>query len=410
MVDIKEIDRFIKYCGNMYLKNPNIPISDMTIYTGLSSYGVNNSKDVSLVNELNNLEKFFKNSNNLFVYVNEKQPNFLQFKSKKDSNKSEDIKIYYTTSKENIEFAAKEIFGFINQNNMETNSIVSNKLRSDSIVIRLSNEEDARKVIFFINNNKKLKEISKETNPFLLKEGVVSLAYDNLISYNKVLSVILKDYFEDLKAKKSLDKACREDFNIFLRNYYMNLYRNCSKITDVYKNPHYLKCKINGRFKSDGEAINNFEQVTRLIMNVLEGNMSLEGYFKFYNECVNINKDGSFINYYEETYKRKKDALNNHEESMDINMVNLLNNYINYSYNKYGSIELVEAYINKYIEGNINAITRDNNFRSKFVNHMLTPKIILKITNNNLKSYIENVIPINIRQDNMYNIKQKNFK
>ena len=53
MVDIKEIDRFIKYCGDMYLKNPNIPISDMTIYSGLTSYGVNNSKDISLVNELN---------------------------------------------------------------------------------------------------------------------------------------------------------------------------------------------------------------------------------------------------------------------------------------------------------------------------------------------------------------------
>ena len=158
------------------------------------------------------------------------------------------------------------------------------------------------------------------------------------------------------------------------------------------------------------EAINNFEQVTRLIMNVLEGNMSLDGYFKFYNECANINKDGSFIKYYEETYKRKKDALNNHEVSMDINMVNLLNNYINYSYNKYGSIELVEAYINKYIEGNINAITRDNDFRSKFVNHMLTPKIILKIANNDLRKYIENVLPVNVRQDINSGIKQKNFK
>ena len=37
----------------------------------------------------------------------------------------------------------------------------------------------------------------------------------------------------------------------------MNLYRNCSKITDVYKNSHYLKCKINGRFKADYSTYKN---------------------------------------------------------------------------------------------------------------------------------------------------------
>lgn len=407
MVDIKEIDKFIKYCGNMYNKNPNITITDATLYDGLCSYGIGKDKNYNLQQELNNLENSFKFSNNLNVGVDKRQNNFLQFASKKNSSKSEDIKIYFTTSKENIEFAVREIFNFIDLNNIETHSKVSNKLRTDSIVIRLYKEEDARKVINFINNNNKLNKMAKETNPFLLKEGVVGIAYDNLISYNKTLSVILKDYFEDLKNKKMLNNASLDNFNVFIKNYYANLYRNCSKITDIDDNPHYLKLNINNRFRCDGETINNFEQVTRLIINVCSNNMNLDSYFKFYDECVKSNSSGEFINYYEETYKRKKNFLNNQE--INPNMINLLKNYINYIYTKYGDIRAVYKYINGYIDSkNINVITRDNDFRQKFIEYMLTPKNILKITNNNIEKYVNDVLYIN----NMYydNTKQKNFR
>ena len=58
-----------------------------------------------------------------------------------------------TFAKEDMESCVMQIFDFIGQNKFETYSKVSDVIRSDAIVLRMANINDAKKVINFINTN-----------------------------------------------------------------------------------------------------------------------------------------------------------------------------------------------------------------------------------------------------------------
>lgn len=393
MIQLQEIDNFIKYYASIYEQNPNVDITTDSIYHGLKVYGMTNEQynNRSIINELYNLEKSFKSSPNLKVYFDDAQPGFLQFQNRYAQIDSKCVKLYFTTTKENMELAAKEIFGFIDKNNIGTFSKISQDVRADSIVVRVPNIGEAEKVIDFINNNQKLKSISGIKNPFLYQEGLVGIGYDDLLSYNTIVSELVKNYLQDLKEKNMLGSANINGFYDHVKNYYNDTFRNCSKITEIENDEHYKELGGTDRFGSIGYAINNYEQVTRLILNVCNGSMNLENYFNFYYDARLVKKNEEFIKYYEETYKRKKDKFGKENVTQILNdnkCVELLNEYILYAYSKYGS-DLV-LYLNDYINGNKNAITRDNNYRQRF--SILPPNMVFQITKGNLNGYVNSIL------------------
>lgn len=106
------------------------------------------------------------------------------------------MKIYLSFSKEDVFECVNMIFDYIDQNELSTLSKVADVRRSDEVVLRMSNVEDAKKLLEFINNNEYLSTRAKPVNPFLIKSGVAGLANDRLLSYNETLSFIIAEYFK----------------------------------------------------------------------------------------------------------------------------------------------------------------------------------------------------------------------
>ena len=194
-----EIDEFLKYYAKIYKQNPGLPILRDTIYHGLMTYGLNEEEkqNKSIKYMFANWMEHYKNTN-LIVYESELQKRFLQFHSSNGRNYEDYVKIYVTFAKEDMESCVMHIFDFINQNKFETYSKVSDVIRSDAIVLRMANINDAKKVINFINTNSYLSSKARKTNPFLIKNGVVGLASDRNLSYNSTIAFLITKYYKSV--------------------------------------------------------------------------------------------------------------------------------------------------------------------------------------------------------------------
>ena len=188
-----------------------------TIYSHLALYGLteedvkNREIDYNFQSWINN----FQNDPNLAVYYTERQPGFLQFQNKKSLG-DKHVKLYLSYPADKINYCVNKIFKYVADQDMPTCSKVSKKLRSDSVVLRMANFDDAAKVINYINSDYELTSCAKETNPFSIKHGVVGVAYDDMLSYNTTLSFVMEEYFNYCRRNNVLTNAHNEWFTALI--------------------------------------------------------------------------------------------------------------------------------------------------------------------------------------------------
>lgn len=382
-----QMDEFLKGFAKLYMQNPNLSIIDDQIYSQLALYGLNQSeiKDGSIEDIINIWIKRYKYSENLNVYVSQYQPGFLQFQNAK-SQTLEAVKLYVSYPKDKIYSCVNKIFDYISSNDMETYSKVSMFLRSDSVVLRMTNFDDAIKVMNFINNDKELRQYAKPTNPFSMKNGVVGMAYDNRISYNYTLAMLMEEYFKECKLKNRLPYVSIDDFRVYVDKYCEKF--NAQQGLNQIMNTSEFK-RRSSRFNSKGEQLVNYEHVINLISKSLDENFSIEEYKKSYFESVDKKNNSLKASIY-------NDKLDNtvHKEDID-----LFHEYLEYVERKYGK-ENIAKYLEVFLNGEIRGITRENGFRDRFEAH-LTREKILKITGYNINSYIENYTGFSIDADKL---------
>lgn len=188
-----EMDAFLKWFAKLYNQNQNYPIQKNMLYSYLATYELTEIElqDRNIEENFERWKNHYKDNPNIHVFYTERQPEFLQFQSYADKG-SHHIKLYFSFTKEHIETCVNTIFSYIASQNMKTFSKVASKLRSDSVVLRITNMEDALKVINYINSTPSLNRYAKPTNPFLFQVGKMGVAYDNYISYNETLSLLLE--------------------------------------------------------------------------------------------------------------------------------------------------------------------------------------------------------------------------
>lgn len=388
MMNNNEINNFIMYMAKIYIQNPYLEINDDTIYSELMQYGISDDelKKKSLLNEFANLQMYY-NKGNVKAFVHPGQVNFLQLWNVNGDVKPENhVKIYLSFPKESIEECVKIIFDYIDRNNISSHSKLANKIRSDSVVLRLENQNDAASVINFINSNVYLCSKAKPTNPFVGKHGICGFAYDELMSYNSVVSELLSEYLVDLKNKNMLINASINDFYNFVRNSYQNIFINMTKLQEFIEKENYDD--TNTRFRSVGHQINNRRKIEEMLLYKLSGNLDINQYFNLYNNF----KDNSICfqteNIYNDAYRKIQERKSEqYQKNLNIKR-EILNSYIEYelSQNQEGQLYLqLDAFIN---EERYNLITRTNGLRAAFINSNMTRNDIMVITNNNIRDYI----------------------
>lgn len=383
-----QINEFLKYFAKIYIQNPNLEIYSDTIYSGLMNYGLTKEeiKNRSIKDNFDKWINNFRNDQNLNVYHSERQTRFLQFFSKKYASIN-CTKLYVSFPKDKIYNCVNKIFKFISDNNMESCSKVADRIRSDSVVLRLPSSEDAKKVINFINNDIELSGVCKEVNPFLIKEGKVGLAYDYLLSYNETLSMILENYFKDYRKNNMLNEVSLQSLREYTITFY-NKFTNDKNIVESFLNSELAQRNLS-RF--DYEKIGlliNYNQVIELISKSLDMNTDIQDYFKLYEEMKSGKKEEILLENYDKVLNSKQEEKDSKSYPQE-----LLNNYIFYAKQKYGA-DKVGYYLDNYAqEGFLRAITRDNNFRQMFLMY-LPSSLVREITNNDVEKYIKKLLGI----------------
>ena len=135
-------------------------------------------------------------------------------------------------------------------------------------------------------------------------------------------------------------------------------------------------------------------------------NMSLNEYTNmndFYNHVLISQNKESFqrLSIYYDTLIRN---LENEPVPNNKNKKELLDQYIRYAIKKYNGVDNTLNYLKTYVNGNPNAITRDNNFRFNFAKY-LSPNEVINIANGNIENYVHNFMPNKIvKNDNLHEL------
>lgn len=394
-----QMDDFLQYWAKIYYQNPNYGVDVNALYTSLMNYGLTEQEysNPSIVDNFSSWISHFENNPNLRVYHDLRQPEFLQFRSRGDLG-SQHVKLYLSYPPDKMEYCVNKIFDFIAKNKMVNGSKVANRVRSDSIVLRMTNYDDAIKVMDFINSDPELVMYAKPTNPFMMRNGKVAVSYDDFISYNSTLAMMMGEYFNYCRQCNTLGNVSHKDFRDYVNAYYQNTFRDPNLLRNFRYKPEVVG--LSKRFESAGACLNNYAQVLKLMIMQLDGSMNMERYRSFYLEVKDYSRNQQWVEYYNNQLngipQKREEKV---EVTADMAEIALINSYIQFAKRKYQKTASVIAYLKKYIEEeNINAITRDGNFREKFQNGM-TPKRALFIMSGNIEAYVEKVVVEEVQEE-----------
>ena len=397
------IEQFLNGFSELYKQNPNLEICPDTIYYKLSIYGLTEEEQTCDINYMfpQWIDKF-SNSNHLHVYRDNRQYAFLQFANYQYCDSCEMIKVYMSFPEETMKNCVDLIFDFIEKNNIKSASKVSQRLRSDSVVLRLLNKEEAVQVLNFINSNEYLCKNAKPTNPFSMKVGVCGLGYDDRISYNFCISKIIAEYFKEIRRTNQFGNVSFEHFGQFVYEFYQNTFINRMQMNNLINSSEFQKYSKN--HDKISQVVVNWKQVTETLMSHLYNQNDINKYFELYDGFVGQCHTDELAMQYE----MGGPIASQFTTEVAINKFDIINEYINYAKAAYGDKQVV-IQLNSFIKtNNYNLITRTNGFRENFKKYNITYTDVMGLTNNNVENYVTNfgkdVNRTNEQQTNNYEI------
>lgn len=141
---------------------------------------------------------------------------FYYFKHNEQDILKDAIKLYIPMDSNHILEGVNQLFDFIIENNISHNSKVASKIRNDCVVVRVSNLDDAKKIIDFVKNNEYINEGLLNINPFTLNINGVGFAKDSHFSYNDEIAKSIANLIKILNEKDRLDSLNVDTFILYL--------------------------------------------------------------------------------------------------------------------------------------------------------------------------------------------------
>lgn len=433
----EERDLFLRYIVDTYLKNPHNSVLHDIIYNELSRFCVCNDEHYiidndSLVGVQVGLNNKFRNNKSVNTFSS-KDGYFWAIENRGNKSDQEylndmynSVKIYVSVDLDNIYKVAESLFNFMINEGIVMQCKIAKGMRNDALVCRVSGKEAAIKVRDYLNG---LNYHSKfKPNPFALSCDKASFAMDGKLSYNRVLSKLLAQYFEIRKNSKQLNDVNSDDFNVFIK-------MQINMFSGDYKKSYMDLYGIN-----DGEKIKDFIMICNLLSKNIEDSLSLEELFK-YNQVKDIDVQEQNLDY--SVYDEDKilyviNALTNYDSVDDVHKI--IMNYIKtgdiksftrkddirniiydnftsndvkniisdlgwraliqvskITYDKYGEDQLFVAIKNLFSDGNIKYFTNDYSSRSR-LGLVIPPELLKSVIVNKLEENGMNISTVSLTQ------------
>ena len=304
---VEQMEELLHYLQQLYLSNPDKKINSNDIYRIISKYKLNQPEELYLDSNINIRRCFeqwtmdYINNPNLKAFCNPNQPNFLTFTNLNDIN-DQCYKLYVSFPEEHLYSCVNEIFKFIAQNNIKTVSKVADRIRTDSVVIRLTNEKDAIRVINHINGTESIRKHCNPVNPFLITMDNVGLGYGAWLSYNSLLSFLLEKYFNSKIFTNTIKETSLKDFAGFINTLYHNLLTNPIFLNYFLEEP-YINGEINRLKRNNNitteEILSSIKNNLELIRTSITPEKDSRDYFDRLKKFTNPNHETENIRHFQ---------------------------------------------------------------------------------------------------------------
>ena len=314
------INKFLLYCKKLIMSNRS-SMSRYDFYDLFQRYGISNYDVAPAYGQIFSswLDRY-KETDNINVYVSEQQRGFLQFSN--SHHKSNHLKIYLSISPQHLEKVGNIIFDYLAEHDLGHQSKVAKMDRSDVIVLRLEDLNDAPFVLNYINSNPYIKSVARAVNPFSMDCGVTGITYDGLLSYNMTVSLMLENYFNEKINSNTLNDVSVSDFKNFVNTYYQDVFVNRNKLND-FINQEEVKDEIS-RIKRSKPYENRVEEKILInymhVINNLNTSLDSNNYslltnsFKKYKHDIN---DENLINSFSDSLNKiKRKGVSYEEETL----------------------------------------------------------------------------------------------
>lgn len=363
-----ERELFLRYLVDIYQQNPDLPLSYKTIYIELLRFITYDGKQDripldSLVGVQVKLNNKFGSDSGINKYMSS-NGDFLVVENRLGKNDDaylaaikNGIKLYISVEADNLYKVSELLFNFMVNNGITMQCKVSKEMRNDALICRVTNSDDALKVSEYLNSLNYKSNI--RPNPFLFDNGKVCIAIDGVLSFNVILSRLLKEYLLVKRNTHTIEKIAlnkdfniSEDFNNFIRSQIKFLNSSQKKdFMDLYEIDNETKYK-------------DFIRVSELISKNLDNNLIIEELFS-YQDIKNID----FDSHNELVFEQDEDKIKY--------IMNILACYY--------SIDHVHKLIMQFIKtGNYDLFTRDYGGLRNIIRNILE--------NNFTKEDIKNII------------------
>ena len=207
---LEEMQEFLNYLYTIGIQNSDIDINNSLVYRELCKYSIRD-REIDEYGNLINYSYLFDKwkernrdvgsyNKGLIVMHDISWPHFLQFFSKKDYDAFHEnhnfIKLYIPVKYDGIYDTVNVLFDYIRDSGISHLSIVSDKTRSDNVIVRLDKDdlESAIKIINYIKNDNVINSSLNKTNPFVPTINGIGFMYETGISYNKEISILISKY------------------------------------------------------------------------------------------------------------------------------------------------------------------------------------------------------------------------
>ena len=308
-----------------------------------------------------------------------------------DTALSNSYKIYVPINETNATSVTGKIIDYLVENNITSDNKISKTLRSDALVLRISDKADATNVIKFINENLDIKLDGSEL-PLSYRVGNVSVSMDGGTSYNGIVSSLLKYYFNNI------DKVQYPTFGKFVSEFKSQLINDGgTDLIDPIFTSDYRSLK--NRFSLETNDIldtidlanANIYEIIDILDARLNKNLSFEEYMNFLEKYQSNSKIKDVINNLNSSRKGSKIAMPSATSDFAIGNGNVIQNNVN-NIDSSTQIQVPSEIQNHQLYKAI--IANDINELYKQINSMKTSEIVEVVKN----------LPDSIRASSVENI------
>ena len=265
--NIKEINKFLQFFKEIINSN-NIVITEDMIYDQLIKFNIpENNKNINIKSIFEELELKLKNINTIKI---DNTDNYINFSSTQEIKNPNPLKIYLSVDYNCIYKTANKLVKFLKEVPFQLR--VSNTIRNDVIIIRVSTTEDLKELLEYIKSD--ITEGLLQPNPFCYTVDKCAITIDGNLSYNQIISKLLANY---LNNKEDIESINAYDFY----NYVIDVY-NDTFIT--------LKSYANNEYILDDKQVVFYKNILEFILKSSEDNFNMEMLSQHFNECNSLNK------------------------------------------------------------------------------------------------------------------------